>query len=131
MWSKRHPAWGQRRRIQRNYYAFLVSQVMTQGVPVMGDILCPACHQLMDLDTAEIDRAIPSLDYRPSNVVTICHMCNNGRGILQSVGQDWTYVDMYVADIRRASEGIAIPTEAEAKAWWNNRPTGGCLSRYA
>jgi hypothetical protein len=132
MWSKSHPAWGQRRRIQRNYYAYLVATAMTRGVPNrQADIICPACHGPMDLDYAEVDRAIPSLDYTPGNITYVCHGCNHGRGILQSTGQDWTYVDMYIADIRRASLDIDIPTEAIANQWWANRPTVGTLSRYA
>lgn len=131
MWSKAHPAWGQRRRVQRNHYAYLVAMAMTASAIKVADIVCPACLSPMDLDTAEVDRAIPANDYTPGNVVTICHGCNHGRGILQSVGEDWTYVDMYVADIQRASRNIAIPTEAQSKLWWQTRPTVETVSRYA
>jgi hypothetical protein len=126
MWSKSHPAWGQRRRIQRNHYAYLVTMAMTGNV-----MQCPSCRGSLDLDYAEVDKAIPALDYTPCNICYVCHGCNHGRGILQSTGADWTYVDMYIADIRRASVGIVIPTEAESRQWWNHRPMGETVSRYA
>lgn len=129
MWSKSHPAWGMRRRIQRNAYAFAVAMVMTNGLMV-----CPACLGDFDIDMGEVDRAIPSLDYRPGNVVYICHGCNHGRGILQGmrpIPRDWTHVDEYVRDVQRASQGVPIPSEREAKAWWSHRPTVVTHPRYA
>jgi len=125
-WSKSHPAWGQRRRVQRNYYAFLVTMALTAGA-----MECPACSNPLDLDIAEVDRAIPSLDYAPGNIAYLCRGCNQGRGVLQSVGRDWAMVDMYAAHIADASRGIPIPTEAEAKAWWARRPTVETHPRYA
>lgn len=126
MWSKSHPAFGQRRRVQRNYYAFLVTMVLTAG-----DMVCPACSNPLDLDTAEVDRAIPSLDYRPGNITYLCRGCNQGRGILQSVDKDWSMVDMYAAHIADASRSVPIPTEREAMAWWTRRPTVVTHPRYA
>jgi hypothetical protein len=126
MWSKSHPAWGQRRRIQRNAYAFKVTMRMTNG-----RMECPACLNPLDLDTAEVDRAVPGLDYAPGNICYLCRGCNQGRGVLQSVGKDWSRVTEYVSDIATASVGIVIPTEAEAKRWHDARPTVATVSRYA
>lgn len=126
LWSKEHPSWGKRPRIQRNYYAFMVAMVMTGG-----QMICPACGGTLDLDTAEVDRAIPSLDYRPGNVTYICHGCNHGRGILQSVGADWGKVNQYRIDIARASREVRVPSVTEARQWWDARPTVATVSRYA
>jgi hypothetical protein len=126
IWSKQNPAWGQRRRIQRNAYAFRVSMRMTSG-----ELMCPTCHGPFDLDTAEVDKAIPALDYTPSNIAYICRGCNQDRSRLQSIGRDWTYAATYAADVRHASVGVAIPTEAEARQWHDSRPTIQVFPRYA
>lgn len=126
MWSKAHPAWGSRRRIQRNHYAYLVTLAM------MGGLKCAAsCGNDLDLDSAEVDRAIPYLDYRPGNIAYICHGCNHGRGILQSNGRDWQGVSEYANDIRLASYDVKIPSEAEARIWWSHRPATVTHPRYA
>lgn len=129
MWSKAHPAWGSRRRQQRNAYAFAVTMRMTRGAMV-----CPTgCGNDLDLDIAEVDKAIPERDYVPGNICYICRGCNQGRGILQSLSppRDWARVADYIADIASASVGVAIPTEAEARAWWARRPTVTTHPRYA
>lgn len=127
IWSKQSKAWGSARRIQRNYYAFQVAMAMTKG-----EWVCAAgCGNDLDLDTAEVDRAIPTLDYRPGNIVTICHGCNHGRGVLQSNGGDWRHAHIYAADIKRASVGIPIPSVADARLWWDSRPTVATRPRYA
>jgi hypothetical protein len=125
MWSKDSPAWGSGRRQQRNAYAYKVTMRMTRG-----ELICPACLNPLDLDTAEVDRTIPALDYCPGNIVYLCHGCNNGRGILQSVGRDWLNVEAYVRDVKTASVGIAIPTVSEARQWWARRPTVVTRPRY-
>lgn len=126
MWSKQNPSWGQRRRVQRNYYAFLVAMVLTGGA-----MECPACNNPLDLDTAEVDKAVPSLDYRPGNIVYLCRGCNGGRGVLQSTGHDWRHADDYAQDIHTASAHIDIPSEADAMRWWSRRPTVTTHPRYA
>ena len=126
-WSKSSPSWGSALRIQRNAYAYAVTMVMTDGRHA-----CPACDSPLDLDTAEVDRAVPALDYREGNVVYLCRGCNQGRSILQSVGSDWTYADEYAAHVADASAMVTVPSHGQAREWWNNRPTGGgTVSRYA
>lgn len=125
MWSKAHPAWGSRRRIQRNHYAYLVTLALTGGKCAAG------CGNDLDLDSGEVDRAIPRLDYRPGNIAYVCHGCNHGRGILQSNGRDWQGVSEYANDIRLASYDVRIPSEAEARIWWAHRPTAVTHPRYA
>jgi hypothetical protein len=126
MWSKAHPSWGRNRRQQRNAYAYLVTMAMTNG-----ELVCPACLNPLDLDTAEVDRAIPARDYRPSNICYLCRGCNQGRGILQSEGKDWKHVERYVLDVANASRDIRIPSVAEARRWWDERPTVVTVPRYA
>lgn len=126
MWSKSSKAWGSGRRIQRNYYAFMVTMGMTDG-----RMECPACSSALDLDTAEVDRAIPARDYRPGNVCYLCRGCNQGRGILQSQGKDWSNVAQYVSDVAKASLTIPIPSVADARMFWESRPTVTTRSRYA
>lgn len=126
MWSKSHPSWGKRRRIQRNNYAYLVTIAF---VGMWG--VCPTCEGDMTFANAEVDRAIPSLDYRPGNCLYICHACNHGRGILQSEGRDWTRAQDYARDVARASERVRIPSEREAGEWWARMTGGGSVSRYA
>lgn len=126
MWSKSNPAWGSGRRIQRNYYAYLVTMALTGG-----HMECPACLGYLDLDTAEVDRCIPELDYTPGNVVYVCHGCNHGRGILQSNGGDWTRANDYADDVRTASAFIRIPAVCDARQWWSTRHTVATTSRYA
>lgn len=126
MWSKAHPSWGQRRRVQRNHYAYLVAIAMTGHAGI-----CPACLGPMSLDTAEVDKAMPEFDYTPGNVVTVCRGCNQGRSVLQSVGRDWTRVDAYIADIAKASATVAIPTEKQSMEWWRGRDTEETHPRYA
>jgi hypothetical protein len=130
MWSKANPAWGSARRIQRNHYAYMVTLIMTGG----RDNVCPTCEGELDLDTAEVDRPIPSLDYTPSNVVYVCRACNQGRSVLQSIGRDWSRIADYVADVQRASCSVGVPTVARAKAWHAARRSAGesvRVSRYA
>lgn len=128
MWSKRNPAWGSGRRIQRNCYAYRVAVALAGS-----EGICPTCLGELDLDTAEIDRPIPANDYRPGNVVTVCNACNQGRSVLQSVGRDWTHVNDYVSDVLAASAAIRIPAVSEARQWWARRPSarGERVSRYA
>lgn len=126
-WSKSHPAWGSARRIQRNAYAYAVTMVMTGG-----RMECPACEGALDIDTAEVDRAIPANDYCEGNIVYLCRACNQSRSILQSAGEDWTHIGQYVSDIASASAHVTVPTMAEARAWWSDRPAGVArISRYA
>lgn len=126
IWSKSSKAWGSARRVQRNYYAFLVTMVLT-GYKME----CPACSNPLDLDIAEVDRCIPAIDYRPGNVVYLCRGCNGGRGVLQSIGKDWKHVQRYVNDVANASRGIPIPSVADARQWWESRPTVTTVPRYA
>lgn len=126
IWSKSSKAWGSARRIQRNYYAYLVTMVLTAG-----RLECPACSASLDLDTAEVDRCIPAYDYKPFNVCYLCRGCNQGRGILQSVGRDWTHASRYALDVANASRGVRVPSVADARAWWSRRPTVETRSRYA
>lgn len=130
IWSKSNTAWGSARRVQRNAYAYAVAMVMTNG-----RLECPACSRPLDIDTAEVDRPIPSYDYTPGNVVYICRACNQGRSVLQSDGHDWRYAAMYAEDVRIASMRVSVPTVARAKAWWADRHGDGEVSvrvcRYA
>lgn len=126
-WSKASKAWGSGRRVQRNAYAFAVAMVLTGGAMV-----CPACSEALDLDTAEVDRAVPALDYREGNVCYLCRSCNETRGMLQSRDEDWRDVASYVADVARASESVTVLTESAARAWWGTRPRlTRKASRYA
>lgn len=126
-WSKSHPSWGSALRVQRNAYAYAVAMVMTDGRHV-----CPACDMPLDLDTAEVDRAVPALDYREGNVTYLCRGCNQGRSALQSIGRDWTYADQYASHVADASAMVTVPSHGQARAWWNTRPTSGqTVSRYA
>lgn len=126
-WSKSSPSWGSALRVQRNAYAYRVTMVLTNGANE-----CPACGDILDLDTAEVDRAIPANDYCEGNIVYVCRACNQGRAILQSQGRDWAHVADYIADIAKASESVSVPTNREAREWWANRPTAPRrVSRYA
>lgn len=126
-WSKSHPAWGSARRVQRNAYAYAVTMVMTNGEDV-----CPSCDRALDIDTAEVDRAIPANDYCEGNIVYLCRACNQSRSILQSAGADWAHVDQYVSDVASASAHVAVPTMGEARAWWSARGEAMApVSRYA
>lgn len=126
IWSKSNPAWGSGRRQQRNAYAFAVTMQLTGG-----ELICPTCLNPLDLDTAEVDRPIPALDYTPGNVVYICRGCNQGRSILQSEGRDWAHADDYADDVRTASTWVRIPSVSDARRWWAQRPTMVTVSRYA
>jgi hypothetical protein len=121
-WSKSNPSWGSALRVQRNAYAFTVTMALTGGAMV-----CPACGTALDLDTA--------LDYTPGNVVYLCGGaggCNQSRSRLQSMGRDWTNLDAYADAVTAASAGVPVPSQAAAKRWWSNRPTGGTrVSRWA
>lgn len=125
-WSKSSPSWGSALRITRNYYAYMVTMVVTGGAMV-----CPSCDSALDLDTAEVDRVCPTLDYREGNVIYLCRACNQQRGILQSTGNDWTHVSAYAALVSSASESVEIPTVSSARAWWDARPTAEPVSRWA
>lgn len=125
-WSKSSKSWGSALRVQRNAYAFLVTMVMTGG-----RMECPACDAPLDLATAEVDRVTPALDYRESNIVYLCRGCNEGRGILQSMGRDWTHADDYAAHVADASAMVTVPSIREAREWWDNRPDAGTVSKYA
>lgn len=126
-WSKSNPAWGSARRVQRNAYAYAVTMVMTGG-----RIECPACEGPLDIDTAEVDRVIPSLDYCESNIVYLCRGCNQSRSILQSAGDDWTFISQYAADVASASAHVTVPTVADARRWWADRDAAPTrTSRYA
>jgi len=126
-WSKSSPSWGSALRVQRNAYAFNVTMALTGG-----RMVCPACDSPLVLDTAEVDRCIPALDYSEGNVVYLCRPCNEARGILQSMGRDWTHADAYAADVRAASASVEVPTVKTARAWWADRPTAEHRpSRYA
>lgn len=126
MWSKDHKSWGSRKRKQRNAYAWRVTLRMTGG-----GAHCPACLGPLDIDTAEVDRAVPAVDYCPGNIVYLCRGCNQGRSILQSHGRDWARIADYVNDVIAASQGVPIPTESESDAWWNTRPVIVTHPRYA
>lgn len=117
-WSKSHPSWGSARRVQRNAYAYAVTMAMTQG-----RMVCPACDDTLNLETAEVDRCIPALDYREGNIVYVCRACNQGRAVLQSQGSDWTHAEAYAEAVREASATVTVPSIVQARDWWNNRPT--------
>ena len=125
-WSKSSPSWGKALRVQRNAYAYGVTMVLTGG-----RMVCPACDAALDLDTAEVDRCVPALDYTPGNVVYLCRACNQSRGILQSMGRDWTHADAYVAAVADASADVPVPTTRQAREWWETRPTTATVSRWA
>lgn len=126
-WSKSSPSWGSALRVQRNAYAYLVLMVMTGGRHE-----CPACESPLDLATAEVDRAVPALDYREGNVVYLCRDCNQGRAALQSIGRDWTHADDYAAHVADAAAMVTVPSIREAREWWADRPVSvGRVSRYA
>lgn len=126
-WSKSHPSWGSARRVQRNAYAYMVTMVMTGG-----KVECPCCGVALNLDTAEVDRVVPALDYREGNIVYVCRACNQSRAAVQSTGGDWTHVEQYAADVAAASSRVTVPSVRDAREWWASRPTdGGPTSRYA
>lgn len=128
IWSKSSPSWGSAKRVQRNYYAYLVTVAMTG---TWGT--CPTCHGPLTWEDAEVDRVTPALDYTPGNIVYTCRAtCNGPRGVLQSVGADWSHVDQYAHDVAVASASVEVPSITEARRWWHSRNTDtGRVSRYA
>lgn len=95
---------------------------------------CPSCDGPLRLTGAssQVDRVIPERDYEQSNICYLCETCNQHRGVLQSRGRDWTHVGRYAADVARASEGIDVPSRAEAaRQWAALRDAGARASKYA
>lgn len=126
-WSKSSPSWGSALRVQRNAYAYAVTMVMTGG-----RVECPTCEGPLTLDSAEVDRPVPALDYREGNCVYVCRACNQGRAALQSIGRDWTYADDYAAHVADAAAMVTVPSIREAREWWNGRGDDTArVSRYA
>lgn len=126
IWSKSNKAWGSARRVQRNAYAWRVSMVMTEG-----RVECPSCGGPLDTATAEVDRVVPALDYRPRNICYVCRACNESRGVLQSQGSDWARVADYARAVEAASASVEIPTYAESRDWWRGRGGETRTSRWA
>lgn len=126
-------------RIQRNMYAWAVSAVPS-GSDINSDAMpCPACLNTMVLgghgdSAAEVDRVIPSLDYREGNVAYICRSCNESRSLLQTHGNDWQGIAQYQSDVASWSECVTVPTVTESKLWWQSMRSKSSetrLSRYA
>lgn len=126
-------------RIQRNMYAWMVSAAFCYADVTDVSMPCPSCNNTMVLGghgkgAAEVDRVIPSLDYREGNILYICNGCNSSRSELQTHHRDWEHIELYRADVLTISESVTVPTVTESKLWWQSmRDTTDerRISRYA
>lgn len=86
------------------------------------------------VSAAEVDRVIPTLDYREGNVLYVCNGCNSARSELQTHHRDWMHIEQYRVDVLIHSMSVTVPSVTNSKLWWQamrGKAEDKRVSRYA